>query len=450
MKKEFIKELILSRMLIEKLTLKRNPSDYQAYIETFRETLIDTNPHQIETVVFALEKLENGGCILADEVGLGKTIEAGLVITQYRSRRKFNILIVVPTSLAGQWQNQLKDLFNLNSIILTSSHFRPSKGEEFDFQNGIYIIGRELASNLEKSGLLSQKKEWDLIIVDEAHEIFANIYNRFSSKDGSYNKFSKANQRAANLYYFFVRTPILLLTATPIQNDILELWGLAQYISEKNYLGELHHFIDLFLKKGEVIPDKVDELRYRISNFLVRNLRKDAELFMKYKFTNRFCEVINFKMNDDENSLYNDVSNYFDNDDIIAYATKGIIGLKPQNENIAQVKTLLQLCYRKMLGSSFAALASGLKTVLSRLNFYKNPTSDKTIDNLESLLDVNINEFNIYIEENNKEYGEASKKQPHFDVNSPDFIKRLDEEIELVNSFIERAESIRITDKDVK
>ncbi|HPO48853.1 MAG TPA: SNF2-related protein [Spirochaetota bacterium] len=452
---ENIKELILSRILIEKLTLKRNPSDYQAYIETFRETLIDTNPHQIESVVFALEKLENGGCILADEVGLGKTIEAGLVISQYRARRKFNVLITVPTSLAGQWQNQLKDLFNLNSLILTSFHFKTPKDEKLNFQDGIYIIGRELASNLEKNGLLSKIKDWDLIIVDEAHEIFANIYNRFNSKDGTYNKYSKSNQRAGNLYYFFLKTPILLLTATPIQNDILELWGLSSYISEKNYLGELHHFNQLFLKKGDVNQNNVEELRYRIGNFLVRNLRKDAELYMKYKFTDRFCEVIAFKMTDEEKSLYNDVSNYFDDDGIVAYETKNTIELKSLDVNRAKVSTLLKLSFRKMLGSSFSALSSGLKTVLNRLNSFIIDGSLLDEDILPE--DENLDEYKEYVEEkyptsndDNSEKKENKNAKISEKYKDPKFRERLEKEIDLVKSFIDRADKIKLTEKDTQ
>ena len=115
-----LNEQVRIRVLSERLLLKRNPLDYQAYIETFRESLIDANPHQIEAITFALEKLENGGCILADEVGLGKTIEAGLVMAQYRASRRFNILIIVPTSLAGQWNSELRQRFQVPSKILTS------------------------------------------------------------------------------------------------------------------------------------------------------------------------------------------------------------------------------------------------------------------------------------------------------------------------------------------
>ena len=206
-----IHSLISSRILVEKLLLKRNPLDYKAYIETFRESLIDANPHQIEAVGYAVEMLENGGCILADEVGLGKTIEAGLVISQFRARRRFNILVIVPTSLAGQWNNELRTLFQVPSRMIDSNvvrkHKKSDTGELFS-EPGVYIMGRELASRLAKTRTLS-RIEWDLIVVDEAHEVFANIYKRFNPKDGNYNEDSKQNLTAAHLYRLFKRTPLL-------------------------------------------------------------------------------------------------------------------------------------------------------------------------------------------------------------------------------------------------
>ncbi len=364
-----IHNLISSRILVEKLLLKRNPLDYQAYIETFRESLIDANPHQIEAVVYALEKLENGGCILADEVGLGKTIEAGLVISQYRARRRFNILVIVPTSLAGQWNNELRKLFQVPSRIIDTKDVRKTRSDnshELFAGPGVYIIGRELASRLEKQRALSQKG-WDLIVVDEAHEVFANIHKRFNARDGSYTQDSTQNLTAAHLYHLFKRTPLLLLTATPIQNDILELWGLAAYIlpENKNYLGRLNHFKDLFLQKGQLVEEKLPELRDRIGNFLVRNLRQNAQAFMDYKFTNRNCQTLNFNMDTEEKLLYCDISAYLERDDIYAYGNSGMVEIGP--EKSAGIRTLLKMSYRRALGSSFPALRNSLEKIVERL-----------------------------------------------------------------------------------
>ncbi len=165
---------------MESLLLKRNPLDYKAYAETFRESLIDANPHQVEATMFALEKLENGGCILADEVGLGKTIEAGLVISQYRAQRRFNTLIIVPTSLAGQWNSELRRLFQLSSRIVTSKDKKGLKKEElwkiFE-KEGVYILGREFASRLEKQKVLSKFRKKIKMMMKWFKKLIRNNWN---------------------------------------------------------------------------------------------------------------------------------------------------------------------------------------------------------------------------------------------------------------------------------
>lgn len=437
--------LIFSRMLREKLLLKRNPLDYQAYIETFRESLIDANPHQIEAVVFALEKLDNGGCILADEVGLGKTIEAGLIISQYRARRNFNVLILVPTSLAGQWNSELRKLFQIPSTIFTSKdlrRFRKNGEGELFSEEGVYIIGREFASRLERERLL-RRKPWDLIIIDEAHEVFANIYRRFHARGGEYLPESKSSATAGHLYYLLKKTPVLLLTATPIQNNILELWGLASFIlpeKNKNYLGRFNHFKELFIQNSEVILDRIPELKDRISNFLIRNLRRNAQTFMKYKFTDRNCETLNFNMSTAEKALYDDISAYFERDDIYAYSANGMIDLA--DERFGGIRSLLKLSYRRALGSSFAALKLSLKGIIERLESMK---SGGGID-LETA-----------VETDDPEYDEDDKITAGIDVNEDEWaefevqpidIKGINKEIEEVQSFIDRAEDIRETSKD--
>ncbi|MCD6122171.1 MAG: DEAD/DEAH box helicase family protein [Spirochaetales bacterium] len=450
-----MQNLIKARLLIESLKLKRNPNDYQSYIETFRESLIDANPHQIETVIFALEKLESGGCILADEVGLGKTIEAGLVITQYRAKRRWNVLIIVPNSLSVQWQNQLKDLFRLNSIVITPKAVRKAKQKQAKKKNiklsdlifkypGINIMGRELASTLERNKVLSEK-DWDLIIVDEAHEIFANIYRRFNSQTGIYSIDSRASQRAADLRYLFIKHPILLLTATPIQNNLLELWGLASYLSEKNDLGMYHHFRKLFLSSETgVVEDKREELRKRIKNILIRNLRKDAELFMNYKFTGRICETLNFNMTKQEKALYDDISLYFDKDDACAYNFSA--GIELNEGKYGSIRNLLKMQYRRLLGSSFAALKSGLETILKRLTAMKKSETE-TVVNIESILPERDFENDLEddinaIEEFGSGYEETQASEKALEA------EHLNAEIEEIKDYIKRAGEIKESSKE--
>ncbi len=442
-----LNEQVRIRVLSERLLLKRNPLDYQAYIETFRESLIDANPHQIEAITFALEKLENGGCILADEVGLGKTIEAGLVMAQYRASRRFNILIIVPTSLAGQWNSELRQRFQVPSKILTSKDKRgvaKDRLHELFREDGVYITGREFASRLENERVLS-RKQWDLIIVDEAHEIFANIYRRYSTTDGHYNVESKNCKTAANLFPLLKRTPVLLLTATPLQNNILEIWGLSSYIlpeTNKNYLGRYNHFRELFIKNGEVPEEKIPELKERLGNIMVRNLRYNAQAFMKYKFTKRHCETVNFHMDKQEKRLYDEISNYLERDDIYAYSF-GLIDLP--DERAMGLRSLLKLSYRRALGSSFSALKQSLTGIVERL---KKMITGETVDiqNAAAGDDAENDEEDCLL------YGVEPGVPEQVSVRRPRQTDRdianIEMEIREVTDYIERAGQIRETGKD--
>src|SRR5438132_3728158 len=101
---------IQRRLLAEDLVRLRRPDEQQRYAASHRRGRIDPNPHQIDAVVFALRRIPLGGCILADEVGLGKTIEAGLVISQLFFEGKRRVLLIVPKTLLAQWQKELLDL----------------------------------------------------------------------------------------------------------------------------------------------------------------------------------------------------------------------------------------------------------------------------------------------------------------------------------------------------
>jgi len=448
-------ERLRAQILIERLLLKRNPLDYQSYIETFRESLIDANPHQIESIIFALEKLENGGCILADEVGLGKTIEAGLVITQYRANRRFNILIIVPTSLAGQWNNELRERFQVPSRIITSKDKRGLEKDQMPglfSEDGVYILGREFASRMQRERVLGQK-HWDLIVVDEAHEIFANIYRRFNSRDGQYNEKSKTSTTAANLFRLFKRTPVLLLTATPLQNNILEIWGLSSYMlpeANKSYLGQYNHFRQLFIENGQLIDDKIPELKERLSNFLIRNLRVNAQTFMKYKFTHRHCETVNFNMDEKEKALYDAISSYLERDDIYAYSPNGMIDL--QNEHAAGIRNLLKMSYRRALGSSFSALKESLTGIVDRLEKMKagetvdiqsaTATDDAENDEEDRII------TGIDIDDDDNTANQSAQPTLTSTALIDDIIENINQEIREVEGYIERAKSIQETGKD--
>ena len=206
------------RILAEDLVRVRRPDDRERYAAAQRQARIDSNPHQIDAVIFALRRLREGGCILADEVGLGKTIEAGLVIAQSRAEGAQRILLIVPKSLIGQWQGELLNLFGIHARENEASFFAP----------GVYLVGREFAGSERGATPLGAVPPFDLVVIDEAHEIFAGLHKRYGY-DGIY-----------------------VLTATPMQNSLAEIWGLVQYVEPTGtLLGDLATFRKVFCSEDD-------------------------------------------------------------------------------------------------------------------------------------------------------------------------------------------------------
>ena len=160
------------RYLAEELVRLRRSDDERRYVASQRTGRIDPNPHQIDAVIFALGRVREGGCILADEVGLGKTIEAGLVIAQLRAEGAKRILLVTPKPLLGQWRQELYTLFGIET--------REGSAAPGGLDGpGVFLIGRELAGSEKGEQALRSAARFDLCVIDEAHEIFAGIYRRF-------------------------------------------------------------------------------------------------------------------------------------------------------------------------------------------------------------------------------------------------------------------------------
>src|ERR1700740_2923086 len=189
------------RILAEELIRVRRPDDRERYAATQRQARIDPNPHQIDAVIFALRRLREGGCILADEVGLGKTIEAGLVIAQSRFEGAERILLIVPKSLIGQWQSEMLTLFGIVAREDQTNFFAP----------GVHLVGREFAGSERGAELLGSVAPFDLVVIDEAHEIFAGLHKRYG-RDGVYDESSDEAMMAHRVRGFLRGAPVLLLT----------------------------------------------------------------------------------------------------------------------------------------------------------------------------------------------------------------------------------------------
>lgn len=180
---------------------------------------VDLNPHQIEAAMFALQSPLSEGVILADEVGLGKTIEAGIVLCQKWAERKRKLLIICPASLRKQWAAELIEKFNLPTIVLDAKTYSTLKREGQAWplgQKKIVILSYHYAARLQDE---LRPITWDLVVIDEAHKL-RNAY-RPSNRIGQALRWATEGRKK------------LLLTATPLQNSLMELFGLSTWPSPR-------------------------------------------------------------------------------------------------------------------------------------------------------------------------------------------------------------------------
>jgi superfamily II DNA or RNA helicase len=334
------------RLLAEDLVRVRRPDDRERYAASQRQARIDPNPHQIDAVIFALRRLREGGCILADEVGLGKTIEAGLVMAQSRAEGAQRVLLIVPKSLIGQWQGELFNLFGIQTREDLASFVAP----------GVYLVGREFAGSERGAAALGAGAPFDLVVIDEAHEIFAGLHKRYG-RDGIYDEASDEAMMAHRVRSFLRSAPVLLLTATPIQNSLAELWGLVQYVEPTGtLLGDIATFRRVFCAEDDrtLVPGQEHELQRRLSMVLQRTLRRQAQEFLDRPFTKRRCRLYEYAMSADERALYDDVTEYLLEPSLFAFS--------------GRQRRLLLIGFHRLMASSIPALASGLGNVAARLH----------------------------------------------------------------------------------
>ena len=222
---------------------------------------VDMNPHQVEAAWFALKSPLEKGVLLADEVGLGKTIEASLVMAQKWAEHKRNILLVVPASLRKQWEQELQDKFELPSTIIDSKVAQALKKDgctnPFFQSEKIIICSYEyLAQQKDKALLIS----WDLVVFDEAHKL-RNVYQKQGSKRAK--AIVEATRGAASR---------VLLSATPMQNNLIELYGLSQVI-DPHFFGDEKSFRALYVNRQKN-KDVLQDLKKRITPLCHRTLRR--------------------------------------------------------------------------------------------------------------------------------------------------------------------------------
>ncbi|MBV1692048.1 DEAD/DEAH box helicase [Novosphingobium sp. G106] len=363
------------------------------------------NPHQVDAALFALKSPLSKGVLLADEVGLGKTIEAGLVMSQRWAEQRQRILLVVPASLRKQWSQELHEKFSLRSRILEAKTYNElvKAGHRRPFEMGgtVTIASYEFAAR--KADEIRAAK-WDLVIFDEAHRL-RNVWNKAGAKG------AKALRAAVGDRFK------ILLTATPLQNSLMELFGLVSMIDEMHFGGE-NAFRSQFVGAAAT-PASQQLLRDRLVPICHRTLRRQVQEAGHINFRKRHARTFTFEPYDNETRLYEMLSEYLQDPDTIAYG--------------GRTNALVVLQARKQLGSSTFATAQYLGTLLERLRREQAASVDMT-DDLEDVL----------VDESEAMEDEEGEGAPPIDP------VRLAAEIELVSAMRDLAVSIGINAKGEK
>lgn len=394
------------RYFAEQLKLMRPAREREALASSMSGVRVDLNPHQVEAALFALRSPLSNGSLLADEVGLGKTIEAGLVIAQYWAERRQRILLIMPASLRTQWKMELMEKFNIPATIIERPKGkRATKSIASLFSDAttakqVAICSYEFAAKNKNAiaGIV-----WDLVILDEAHRL-RNVY-----KPG-------ANSRAKNIKEALSGRKKLLLTATPLQNNLRELYGLTSIIDD-------HIFGDAAVFAATGAP----ELRSRLQAVCKRTLRKDVADTGTIKFTRRQVITRPYVPQAAEQELYDLVSDYLRKPHVRALPDKG--------------RQLVTMVVRKLLASSSAAISKTLQSLIDTLEALLEGYED----NLEEEIAEDFDAYSEYREE----YDDDSDEDA-FAANSERDRHEIEEERDFLESIKQLADSITTDAKAVE
>lgn len=347
-----------SRYFAEQITLKRPSNSLDSLVPSLAGAKVDLNPHQIDAALFALKSPLSNGAILADEVGLGKTIEAGIIIAQYWAEHKRKILLIVPAFLRNQWLSELSEKFYIKSMVLESKNFnifkKNGKCNPFAQKDEIVICSYNFIAQKQKE---VSNINWDLVVIDEAHRL-RNVY-KSSNIIGNKLKNALSGRKK------------LLLTATPLHNNLMELYGLVSIIDERVF-GDSKIFREKYVNvQNEEVRDVF--LRAKLQQFCKRTLRKQVVEYVPY--TKREAILTTYEPSAEEEKLYNEVSDYLQSPTLYAL---------PKSQ-----RKLMTMVLRKLLSSSSFAISGTLDALIVRLeNMLDGIDVELNIDDYDSLDEI--------------------------------------------------------------
>lgn len=384
-----------SNLLLEQYSRYKKISLEESPYKCLLNADIELNPHQINAFIAAIQALKTGGIVLADEVGLGKTIEAGLVLNYVLDSGAKKVLIALPATLRKQWEVELEDKFGQDAVILD----RPTVEKDYYGMKNwiekndvrIIITSYDYASKLMKR---FPAVKWDFLIIDEAH----NLRNVFHG-----------TKRAKNLYELSKGIPKILLTATPLQNSLSDLHGLISFIDPKIF-GPEQVFNRRFIEGQDY-----EELKQELLPVLFRTLRKDVGKYMDFK--RRECITVDFHLTQEESDLYELVN---------AFLKRKTLYSIPTNN-----KGLIILVIRKLLASSSFALVQTFEVLRNRLEKLYQGTKSA---NAQEGFDL----FWEFVEDEMDESEVEEKEDPDIAIQKQEIL----DEINAVNAIIDLASKI--------
>lgn len=395
----------MNNVLVEQYGIQKLKALRQSPYACLLDSKIQHTPHQIAAFIAALESLNNGGIILADEVGLGKTIEAGLVLKYLINNGAKRILIAMPPPLRKQWQVELKEKFGIKAVI-PESKYVVEKRDKYDWEHKMYKQTEPLIIITSYSiapWLISkfQNVRWDCFVFDEAHRL-RNYPN---------TKMSKALFNATR------NIPKVMLTATPMQNYLRDLFSLAQFVDERIFLSE-SVFEERYVK-----TEDYKGLREVMSPILHRTLRKDVAKYLE--FTNRDCMAVDFELTQEEGVLYQLANDYLRRPKLFAVN--------------ASNSGLVKMVIRKLLASSSFAVVETFAVLRDRLLILKEDTKVEKAD-------VSLKDFFSLIDDDSddaEDYGAEDIEQ----MNLAAYRTQIDDELKAIEQIIKIAESIKTNSK---
>ncbi len=311
--------------------------------------------HQVDAAHRALFEMD-GKALLADEVGLGKTIEVGMILKEMHYRGTDDaVLILTPAQLAQQWQGEMLEKFGLDFTCNYDDDFAG-----FDAHDHVIASIDTAKSDRHRSTVLA--RDWDVLVLDEAHYVKNEDTDRYELLENlSYD------------YAFF-------LTATPIQNDVTDLYNIISLL-RPGLFGTREAFHNYFVNKSQETLVNRNELQNRLRRVMIRNRRDETDI----DFTPRNVTTRTFKPSAAEQDLYQSVTDYVRT----AYGEdqgQKLVLMTLQKEVVSSPEALKQTVERQLdvEDRKVVAHADQLNRILDCVDAVETPTKLESVQRITS------------------------------------------------------------------